>query len=197
MSNPSDDDGDIDFGLLGQMSEHECPQCGELTSRYSEVCEACGATLAHEQDVSLNISDGSGSRLAGAHKVPMEEAKNLLKLKEAHQGLASGRLSAEEYSAVVEDVLSIVESALELYNSAYMKDQLSRMEPPAADIYKKMAAAAAEMEKGLARMLKYGESGSLADVEAGLAKVEEALWKVDAAQDVAVSRAEELETEGV
>lgn len=194
----SDDGDDLNFfDILGQMSGVECPQCGETTSRYDVTCESCGASLGNEgEDPTLNVRDGAESRYVGLRKVEMQESKNLIRLREAYQGVASGTLSNDEYSAIVEEVLELIESALELYASPYMQERVAKMEPGPANVYKQMSAAAKEMYAGLTQMLKYLDSGNLGDAEAGLKKVESGLWKVDAAQDVAIDKATELAEAG-
>ena len=91
----------------------------------------------------------------------------------------------------MDEVLQFVNSALELYDSAYMKHQLTQMPADAAKIYQEMSLAAQEMQTGLLRMASYGEQRNMAEVEAGLRDVEGGLWRVDAAQDVAAQKGEE------
>ena len=153
MSNEGNDVNFLD--VLGQMSAAVCPHCGETTSAYAEVCEACGGSLGIESDdPSLNVTDGSGSHHVGLNKVPMHEAKNLIRLRQALRGLSDGSLSVEDYASVVEDILTLVESALELYASTYMQHRVGNMEPEPAAVYEQLAAAATEMQAGLQGMLR-------------------------------------------
>jgi len=181
------------FQALGQMSMVECPACGESTSGYSEFCESCGESMGLDPDVApLDLLDATGGqRQALFRKVAMGESQNLLKLKAARDGLLAGTLTQEDYLARVDEVLQFVNSALELYDSAYMKHQLTKMPPDAVKIYAEMSLAAKEMQGGLQRMAGYASHKDMAEVEAGLRDVEGGLWRVDAAQDVAAQKGEE------
>ena len=170
------------FDVLGQLAQAKCPSCGETTSGYSDVCEACGASLGLEtDDPSLNVQDATSSR-AGLTKTAMHESGNLLRLKQAVAELQTGG-SAEAFVASVDEVLMVVNSALELYTSPYMQDRIAKMEPGPAQVYQQMAAAAKEMFAALQAMR------SLNDVDSGLRRFEAGLWKVDAAQDRAIQGA--------
>lgn len=181
------------FQALGQMAMIECPACGESTSGYSEFCESCGESMGLDPDVApLDLLVAAeGQKQALFRKVAMGESKNLLKLKAARDGLVAGTLKSEDFLTIVDEVLQFVNSALELYDSAYMKHQLTQMPADAAKIYQEMSLAAKEMQGGLMRMASFGEKRDMAEVEAGLRDVEGGLWRVDAAQDVAAQKGEE------
>ena len=178
---------------LGQVSMVDCPACGDNTSRYSEFCENCGESMGLDPDVApLDVLVAvEGQRQALFRKVAMGESKNLLKLKAARDGLLAGTLTPTDYLTIVDEVLQFVNSALELYESPYMKHQLTTMPPDAAKIYQEMSLAAKEMQSGLQRMASYATQPDMAEVEAGLRDVEGGLWRVDAAQDVAAQKGEE------
>ncbi len=185
------------FQALGQMSMVECPACGESTSGYSEFCESCGESLGQDPDVALDLVAGAeAQKQALFRKVAVGESSNLLKLKAARDGLLAGTLNSEDYLAIIDEVLQFVNSALELYDSAYMKHQMTQMPADAAKIYQEMSLAAKEMQGGLLRMASYGEKRDKAEVEAGLRDVEGGLWRVDAAQDVAAQKGEEAAAAG-
>ena len=147
-----------------------------------------------EDPAGFSLTDAA-RKLPGRDKVSLEESKNLAKLEDAFQGISEGTLSDEDYRATIEEVGLTVDSAVELYNSDFMKFQMSQMEPQASEVYRQMGSAAQEMQDGLNRMLKFLESRDLKDAEAGLNKVAAALVKVDKAQDVALDRASEMEQE--
>lgn len=172
------------FDILGQMAQAECPSCGATTSGYSDTCEACGASLGLESDdPSLNIG-GSASR-PGLNKTEMHESKNLLRMKQAVADLKSGGSSAD-FVAAVDEVLTLVNSALELYTSPYMQQRIAAMEPGPAQIYQQMAGTAKEMSASLQAMR------TLKDVDSGLSRFEAALWRIDAIQDRVIQQAEEV-----
>lgn len=181
------------FQALGQLAMVECPNCGEKTSGYSELCENCGEATGLDPDVApLDLLDAAeGHKQALFRKVAMGESKNLLKLKAARDGLVGGTVSPADFLAEVDEVLQFVNSALELYDSPYMKHQLTTMPADAAQIFGEMSLAAKEMQAGLQRMASYTGSQDLPEVDAGLRDVEGGLWRVDAAQDVAAQKGEE------
>ncbi|MBT9586831.1 hypothetical protein IV102_26035 [bacterium] len=170
------------FAVIGDCPETLCPGCGQRTRAYVVNCESCGGLLGSEE-ASLNLCEG---RRPPMHKTPMQEADNLIRLQQAGQALAGGQIEVEDFLAEVDEVLIIVESALDLYESDFMRRQISTMEPSAAQIYHRIATAAAEMEFGLRQLSHYRHGQPLSLIEAGLKRVEGALWKVDAAQDVAL-----------
>lgn len=181
------------FGALGQLAQAECPHCGAVTSGYSTECEQCGQRLDHlPDDVSLDVLAG-GQRRVGLHKVSMEEARNLRQLREAREGLANGSMPEEAYLTSVEEIASIVGAALDLYASPWFVGKQAKMPKDAAKVYADIAAGAREMMDGLDLMRAYETSRSLDDVDAGLARFESGLWKVDVAQDVALQKAAEFE----
>jgi len=183
------DEDAINFGLLGQMSKIECPECGALTSAYVENCEVCGAYLGLEEDPSLNFLAGGRKSRSDLQKIPMEESKNLEKVTNALAGLESGQLGFDDYCAQVEEVLTLVNSCLELYESPYMAHQLEKMSPEEVEVYQQMSEGAREMKSGLEAML-----GDLDEARApGLRKFEAGLWKVDKAQELSADRIVQLE----
>ena len=174
---------DIDFfAVMGECADIICPGCGQTTSAYVVSCESCGGLLGSEE-ASLNLCEG---RRPAMHKTSMREADHLIRLQQAHRALAGGQLEVEDFLVEVEEVLVVVESALDLYESDFMRQQLATMDPPAAQIYHRIATAAAEMEVGLRLLQNYRPGQPLSLIEIGLKRVESALWKVDAAQDVAI-----------
>lgn len=177
------------FDILGQMAATECPSCGETTSGYSNECEACGASLGLESDdPSLNVRDGARAQ-AGLDKTAVHESKNLKLLKQALADLKSGG-SSQDFVAAVDEVLTLVNSGLELYTSPYMQDRIAKMEPGPAQIYQQMATTAKEMSSALQAMRTVNEA------ESGLQRFEAALWKLDSIQDQAISRASRLAEAG-
>jgi hypothetical protein len=183
-------EGDVDFfDILGQMAATECPNCGQTTSGYSDECESCGASLGLESDdPSLNVRDGSRGQV-GLDKTPVHESKNLKLLKQAVADLKKGG-STEDFVASVDEVLSLVNSGLELYTSPYMQDRIAKMEPGPAQIYQQMASTAKEMSSALQAMRTVKEA------ESGLQRFEAALWKLDSIQDQAISKASRLAEAG-
>ena len=173
------------FDLMGDQLQGDCPSCGQITGLYVVTCEACGYYL-NGDEAALDLREGANPPLL---KTSMEEATHLIRLQQARMALARGE-SAEAFFAEVEGVLGVVESALELYDSEFMGHQLKRMPASAARIYHTMASAASEMQLALHQMLSYIPGDSLEVVEAGLQRLEQALWKVDAAQDTAIQLAE-------
>ncbi|MFN8608171.1 MAG: hypothetical protein U0931_11610 [Vulcanimicrobiota bacterium] len=177
------------FDILGQMAAAECPNCGATTSGYSDQCEACGASLGLEtDDPSLNLRDGARSQ-AGLDKTAVHESKNLQRLKQAAAELHKGGSSAD-FVACVEEVLVMVNSALELYTSPYMQDRIARMEPGPAKIYQEMALVAKEMAASLQSLR------TMNDIPGGLQRFEASLWKIDAIQDRIIARANDLAEAG-
>lgn len=170
----------IDFSeVLAEMSGQECGHCGQLTSAYTQVCETCGCPLEQASDESL----------AGLQKVSMHESKNLKKVAGAWQGLRQGTLAPDAYLAVVEEVLTLADSALDLYASAYMQHRVTTMEAGPAEVYHSLSAAALEMQAGLEAMLDYANPSQVVE---GFKRFEAGLWQVDRAQDLAIDRASAL-----
>lgn len=177
------------FDILGQMAAAECPNCGATTSGYSDECEACGASLGLESDdPSLNVRDGARAQV-GLDKTAVHESKNLLRLKQAVTDLQNGG-SRQDFVATVDEVLVMVNSALELYTSPYMQDRIAKMEPGPAQIYQQMAVVAKEMAASLQSLREMNE------LQGSLQRFEAALWKVDAIQDRIISKATELAEAG-
>ena len=177
------------FDMLGQMAQAECPSCGASTSSYSHSCESCGASLGEADDPSLNLRDSSTGLRAGLNKTEMHESKNLKILRQAVADLRKGG-STDNYLAAIDEVMVLVDSALELYTSPYMQDRIAKMEPGPAKIYKEMASCAKEMHASLIVM------EGINDAEGGLKRFEAALWKIDAIQDRAIQGAEQLAEAG-
>ena len=104
------------------------------------------------------------------------ESTTLIRLREAYLGLASGQIESLQYQAIIEDVLTLVASAIDLYTCDDMQAGIAAMEPGLAKSYRRMASAANDMETGLLMMQLHANP---AQVQAGLKKVEEGLLKVE------------------
>ena len=170
---------------LNNFINQSCPHCGQAITPYEARCATCGKCIELQEE-SLNFCETAS--VSALHKIPVEEAEHLVRLRQARNRLRLDE-ACPQYHADVEDVLATVASALDLYESEFMKLQLKTMQPAAARIYHRIAGGAAAMEEGLQRMLSYQPGQSIAIVDAGLAQVEAALWKIDAAQDAAIEAA--------
>jgi antitoxin component HigA of HigAB toxin-antitoxin module len=176
--------------VVVSQSEDETNYADALGQLYAEEL----AEEPEDDPIGFSLTDAVRN-IPGRDEIALEESKNLAKLEDAFQGISDGTLSDEAYRAAIEEVALTVDSAVELYDSDYIKYQMATMEPQASEVFRRMGEAAQEMQSGLARMLQYLESRDLKDAEAGLNKVAAGLVKVDKAQDVALARAAELEYE--
>lgn len=181
-----------DWDLLSGIATRECPSCGAEVGRLDASCSACGAALPvaeEEAETPLSVFVGGGSSSAGGttareRKVPVEKARNLIKLRQARDGLLDRSLEVEDYVAAIEEVAHVAWMAVELFKTQAVKGKVAGLPPEQAELVRRTEA---EMRSFHAAVKKMRDPFQ---AEAGYAEAEASMWRLDALQDEAIERGE-------
>jgi hypothetical protein len=175
---------------FSQVGTVDCLACGARNARSQERCSECGAELpgAEEEEVPLSLLEG-GERRPVKGKVPLEQAKNLLKLQAAREGALGGHMSPEEYGRLVDEVLQIVQVGVELFKSQPVRSKVAQLPPDQAELVRRTQAETEAYLAGVQRMKAWLASRDPADAEQGYRQAEAALVAMDKIQDQALEKA--------
>ncbi len=203
------------FETLAQANTTECPECRAEISRHEEVCEHCGLYLepeAEEPEPHLNVYNDApkprpvveiNGRMVELsidhsdipptdHKIPLEESKNLIKVRQAYEGALNGTMEMPEYAQRVNAVAEVAFLACQMLKLPAVRRQI---EATALEGDEELIAACEEATadwlEGMKRMRRYIGSGDLNDVIEGFELVEEAMIFMDTIQDRALASVEQ------
>lgn len=185
------DDGmglDILKGLRSVLGI-ECKACGNINPSISRICEECKTPLEidDDDDVSLSIIHREGMPgSAGQKKVPLEEAKYLLLLKDSVEKIKTGEMALEEYHGNVKTVLTVARVGAELFNTEVMQNKIEQLPEEQKQLALRTGALFNEYATGCSIMLQYDGSSNFTTAQRGLEMVEKALTEMDRIQDRAL-----------
>lgn len=147
-----------------------------------------------EEDPVLNVLEGGHEELDGENplvKVPLEKARNLVKIRRLATQLEEGAISKDEFLNGIRPMHRSLENGLKLVKSKAVQKQLAELDQVEREIFDETQAAIRLLMSGIGRMLQYKETESLDDVAAGLQTVEQAMQELDEIQDEAIELAQE------
>lgn len=177
---------------IRQISSQECPECGAEITRSDSSCPSCGAALApaeEEAEPALNVMAGGEAGKGGAHpKVPLENARNLRRLREARDGILDGSMSAETYKSTVAEILHVAHLGAEIFKTPAVKTKVATLPPDEAELVARTEAEMKALHRAVGQMARFSESGDRGDVEEGFREAEAAYTRMDALQDQALEK---------
>lgn len=177
---------DDPWDAIRLASTRECLDCGGEVASSDEACPTCGAAMADEAETSFSMM-AEEERRQGAHpKLPLENAQNLRKLRQARDGLQSGTLDADGYRVLVQEVLNVAHMGVEIFKTPAVRKKVAAMPPDEADLVAQTEAQARALHAAVAKMLE-------GDAEAGCREAEAAYVRLDAIQDQALERSARYE----
>ena len=148
-----------------------------------------------DEDPVLNVLEGGGDPALDGEdalvKVPLEQAKNLIKLRRLTQELEEGSRSKDDFLNGIRPMHRSLENGIKLVTTPAVQRQLADLDEVEREIFDDTHAAIKVLMSGIARMLSYKETENLDDVRAGLQIVEESMQELDEIQDEAIELAAE------
>lgn len=120
------------------------------------------------------------------YKVPLEKAGNLLKLRRVAAGVCDGTVTREKFLAVVRKFMKPLDDGLKLLESETVTKQIKGMPEEQIVVFHHLQDQLDVLLEGLEIMFDYKDTGDLADVEKGMALVEQAMIALDNVQDRAI-----------
>ncbi|MBI3928116.1 MAG: hypothetical protein HY319_21415 [Armatimonadetes bacterium] len=200
------------FSAIARIQMTACPECGQQIPRYGDQCDECGHVLEapHKEEepaVSMLADAPRGrpvveingeiveldieySQIPPAdYKIPLAESKNLIKVRQAKDGILSGTMDLEEYARRVNEVAEVAFLACEMLKLPAVHKQIEENaiegdDEMIADTERTLH----DWLAGMKRMRRYLASQDLRDVVEGFQAVEECMIRMDSIQDRALSQ---------
>lgn len=148
-----------------------------------------------EEDLTIDVLEGqvATSEDDPYHKVPLEKAKNLLKLRRCVDAVVEGRMSKQDFLNSIRPMARSLENGLKLAESPAVRRQLDELSDEEYNVFLQAQDSIELMHSGMKRMLRYKETDDLQDVEEGMNIVENCFEELDEVQDEAIELGQELE----
>ena len=144
-----------------------------------------GALAGDIEDDSAPLDVMAGERRGqkGPGKTPLEQASNLLKVREAAEGLRSGTLSPEDYLARLTAVHQAISNVLGIFEMPQVTGEMARMDEESLQLVEATRHSLEQIEEGLARMVNHLDDPEGEELEQGLAQVEAGYVALDQTHD--------------
>jgi len=172
-----------------------CDNCGHENERGTVECEECHTHLPEgdEDAEAINTFVGEGPLSAQQfRKVPIKDAKNLINLRKACEGVESGAMSADEYRQIVKKLHNMTQMGVNLFKSDVVKKKAEALPENEIALVNDTQAEIIRYHEGVSLMMKYLETGNVSDAREGFNIAEEALKNMDRIQDRAIDIAAAL-----
>jgi hypothetical protein len=193
MTDTDNEDGF--WNKISSINRVECGNCGHGNSRGVTVCEQCQSPLPGEEEEEETVNAMVGEELAAApklRKVLLKDAKNLINLKRAVEGVESGTMSKDDYRQIVKKLHSLTAKGVALCKADVIKKKVAKLPEEEQKLVADTSEQIFRYHDAITLMMKYLESSDIIDAKAGLAMAEDALTKMDLLQDKAIDIAAAL-----
>lgn len=155
-----------------------------------------GALEGVEEDSApVDVTEGSRRRGSDGEKIPLENAGNLIKVREAREKLLAGDSSAELFCEAVGQVLKTMMELLSLYELPQVQAQLEQADEAQRAVAEKCRVDLETIAEGLEQMMDGADTGDQTLLDTGFARVEAGYQALDATQDAANEIADDYEDE--
>jgi len=172
-----------------------CDNCGHENERGAVDCAECHTPLPEgdEDEEAINTFIGEGPLSSQQfRKVPIRDAKNLINLRKACEGVESGAMSADEYRQIVKKLNNMTQMGVNLFKSDVVKKKTEALPENEIALVHETQTEIFRYHEGVSRMMKYLETGNVSDAREGFNIAEEALRNMDRIQDKAIEIAAAL-----
>lgn len=151
--------------------------------------------IEEEEDPVLDVREAFGDTVEESPltKVPLERAKNLMKVRNAVENLLTGRIEKMKFLDTIRPMERALENGLKVVTSGPVQKRIAELPEEERFLYEDAHEMIIALQAGLKRMLLYRDSDDLSDVKEGLVLVEEAFLNLDEIQDDAIEIAEDDE----
>ncbi|MCA9791146.1 MAG: hypothetical protein KC910_05100 [Candidatus Eremiobacteraeota bacterium] len=148
------------------------------------------------EGLDLMMAEGLGG-LDPFAKVPIDQANNVVMLREAVAGVRDGSLSLEDYQEAVEEIARMARTGVQLFASEPLKQRVAELPEDQAALIWQTGEQIALLKEGTEKMLAYVETQSPGDLDEGWAITEKVMLDLDQLQDQAIIKARQFQAEHV
>lgn len=159
------------------------------------LADALGSLDQLEDDVSVDVKEKFQFRSkpkAELTKTPLQKSKQYLAFSEAAEELVDGHIDKPTYLARVEPLVQQQRAILQTLSDPQVEKRYAGLSEDENRLYKEIRGCFTRLIHGGERMLAYGQSDELDDVEQGLKLLDEAYLALDRAQDEVIALKERL-----
>ena len=143
----------------------------------------------------FSLLAGAPGRGSKTEKVSLEEAGNLLTLRQAQERILQNAIPIPEFVQIVTHVRKQVSELLDLYDVDEVNKELEKTDSAQRKVAEDTYNCLDQIEKGIERMLAYAQSHDPNDLKSGLEQVEAGYESLDRVQDEAIRIVEDAEEE--
>lgn len=162
------------------------------------LASALGSLAELEEDeeqldiLQEDVGAGSDDPNDPFQKIPLEKARNLLKVRKTAQDLKEGTITREKYLAILRPYVKPLEGQIDALDTEDMQTQIGELPEEQRPIFDMAYNILVDMLDGLQMMREYQTSGDMKDVDEGLAMVEKAFGQLDRIQDETIELGREM-----
>lgn len=144
--------------------------------------------LEEDEDLALDVSEqgSSGPSLDSFSKVPLEQARNLIQIRQLASGVKDGSVSIENYRSKLKLMVRGLEEGLKVVRSDAIVKKAEALPADQKAVFQQTARLVEALVQGGQRMLRFPETRDTADVDQGLAVIEQAFADLDSVQTTAI-----------
>lgn len=184
------DEDDDDFGDEDSEEEQEAEPWDLLSQALGSLDE-----LESDEDLALDVSE-RGESTGGAErfaKVPLDQAANLIAVRQLAAGLQNGSLSVDAYRQRLRQMVRALEEGLKVVRSETVVTHIASLPEDQKVFFQQTEHLVDALVQGGHQMLGYCESKQWSDVEQGLQRIEQAFVDLDEMQSRAIELGREIE----
>lgn len=168
----------------------------EEAAPWDLLANALGTLSELEDDEApLDVSESFDSPEGGAedpfHKVPLEQASNLIRLRRAVAAVKSGQMTVDKFTATVKSFIQPLEDGIHLMQSAPVQKQIAELPEDQLPIFTHLSENLKQLLGGLKTLANYKQSEDPADLDNGMSIIEDAMVGLDQTQDQAIEKGRE------
>lgn len=146
--------------------------------------------LEEDEDLALDVSEqpssAGGQGADSFSKVPLEQARNLIQIRQMAAGVRDGSVTIENYRSKLKLMVRGLEEGLKVVRSDAMVKKADALPADQKAVFQQTAKLVEALVEGGQRMLRYPETKNTADIDEGLAVIEGAFQDLDNVQNKAI-----------
>jgi hypothetical protein len=194
------DDEDDDFDdeeYEDAKEEDQASQTSEEAEPWDLLSQALGSLdgLESDEDLALDVTErgqDGGAEQERFSKVPLDQAANLIAVRQLAAGVKDGSVSIEVFRSRLKLMVRSLEEGLKIVRSDTVQEHIEALPEEQKAFFVLTGRLVEALVAGGHQMLRYPETRNLQDVDQGLATIEQAFVELDEMQSRAIDMGREM-----
>ena len=191
MPDHHDDDEDYDDEDEGEDEDEEAE-----AEPWDLLSQALGSLdgLEADEDLAVDVTERAegGAEPERFSKVPLEQAANLIAVRHLAAGVKDGSVTVDVYRSRLKLMVRSLEEGMKVVKSETVVNHIAALPEEQKVFFVQTSKLIEALVTGGHRMLRYSETKEMADVDEGLAIIENAFTELDELQTKAIDMGREM-----